>query len=88
MWNKALMIICVGCSFSLLTSCAKKELRTEKTTNKAFKVDYLFEHDGVKVYRFYDNGHARYFTNKGHIISDSHTRSHTNTRIPVHGVKH
>jgi len=26
-------------------------------------VDYLFEHDGCKVYRFYDRGNYVYFTN-------------------------
>ena len=31
--------------------------------NKTYKVDYLFEHDGCKVYRFYDNGRHVYFTN-------------------------
>jgi hypothetical protein len=31
--------------------------------NKTYQVDYLFEHDGCKVYRFQDNGHYVYFTN-------------------------
>ncbi len=30
--------------------------------NKDYEVDYLFEHDGVKVYRFYDRGDYIYFT--------------------------
>ena len=34
-----------------------------------FEVEYLFEKDGVKVYRFYDNGHAHYFTTGGETIS-------------------
>ena len=31
--------------------------------NKTYRVDYLFEHDGCKVYRFYDKGNYVYFTN-------------------------
>jgi Domain of unknown function (DUF4884) len=31
--------------------------------NKDYKVDYLFEHEGCKVYRFYDFGNYVYFTN-------------------------
>jgi len=31
--------------------------------NKTYKVEYLFEHDGCKVYRFYDYGNYVYFTN-------------------------
>ncbi|MBK5720055.1 DUF4884 domain-containing protein [Dysgonomonas sp. Marseille-P4677] len=31
--------------------------------NQTYKVDYLFEHDGCKVYRFMDRGKYVYFTN-------------------------
>lgn len=31
--------------------------------NRTYQVDYLFEHDGCKVYRFYDMGNYVYFTN-------------------------
>ena len=31
--------------------------------NKSYKVDYLFEHEGCKVYRFWDMGNYVYFTN-------------------------
>lgn len=30
--------------------------------NATYKVDYLFEHDGCKVYRFNDFGNLVYFT--------------------------
>ncbi len=49
----------------LLASCYyAKPVTTEITNNnKDYKVDYLFEHDGCKVYRFYDRGNYIYFTN-------------------------
>jgi hypothetical protein len=31
--------------------------------NKTYQVDFLFEHDGCKVYRFRDQGNTVYFTN-------------------------
>lgn len=31
--------------------------------NKTYNVEYLFENDGCKVYRFYDNGNYVYFVN-------------------------
>lgn len=37
--------------------------------NNTYSVEYLFEHDGCKVYRFIDNGQFIYFTNcKGETI--------------------
>ena len=44
--------------------------RTESENNKTYTVDYLFEHEGCKVYRFYDHGNYVYFTNcKGETIA-------------------
>ncbi|WP_276480151.1 DUF4884 domain-containing protein [Paraflavitalea pollutisoli] len=31
--------------------------------NGTYRVQYLFEHEGCKVYRFYDMGNYVYFTN-------------------------
>ena len=31
--------------------------------NKTYQVENLFEHDGCKIYRFYDPGNYVYFTN-------------------------
>jgi len=38
--------------------------------NNTYTVDFLFEHDGCKVYRFHDQGRFVYFTNcNGETIS-------------------
>jgi hypothetical protein len=52
-------------SATALVSCAiEKPLKEGKSdNNKTYEVDYLFEHDGCKVYRFSDRGHYVYFTN-------------------------
>ena len=50
---------------AMATGCATQiPLKEEKSqNNKTYEVDYLFEHDGCKVYRFYDRGNYVYFTN-------------------------
>jgi len=37
--------------------------REAPKNNSTYKVEYLFEHEGCKVYRFWDYGHYVYFTN-------------------------
>lgn len=52
----------------------KKELIFRQKNAKAdFKIEFLFECDGVKMYRFYDKGRARYFTTgNGRMIDSTH----------------
>ena len=47
-----------------LTGCLKDPQST-KVEGNGFRVEFLFEHDGVKMYRFYDGGQCHYFTNRG-----------------------
>ena len=47
--------------------------------NQNYVVDFLFEHDGCRVYRFYDRGNNVYFTNcfgnVNSVVNDSTTIS-------------
>lgn len=52
----------VPLSFLFIVGCTGAAQKTEYTENSDFKVDFLFEYDECKVYRFYD-GRNRYFTN-------------------------
>ena len=46
--------------------------------NKTYQVDYLFEHEGCKVYRFVDHGNYVYFTNcNGDVTSIENDSTHT-----------
>jgi Domain of unknown function (DUF4884) len=59
---KSLLILIVSCEF---LSCTR-QIPVSKVTpenNKTYQVDFLFEHDGCKVYRFRDYGNSVYFTN-------------------------
>ncbi|MBK9735850.1 MAG: DUF4884 domain-containing protein [Saprospiraceae bacterium] len=45
-------------------SCYRKPIYTVSTeNNKEYEVSYLFEHEGCKVYRFFDGQNPVYFTN-------------------------
>ena len=39
--------------------------QSTKIEGNGIKVEFMFEHDSIKVYRFHDGGHYHYFTNRG-----------------------
>jgi Domain of unknown function (DUF4884) len=49
----------------LAGSCAwQRPIRRDiPKNNDTYRVEYLFEHEGCKVYRFLDRGNPVYFTN-------------------------
>ena len=59
------------CAFNLIACSTEKPLSTQPPKNNVtYKVEYLFEHDGCKVYRFRDYGNYVYFTScKGETTS-------------------
>ena len=56
--NKILIILAVA----LLAGCSKPA-ETSTAVGTEFVVDKLFTHEGCTVYRFYDGGGTRYYTN-------------------------
>ena len=74
-------------SLCLLSGCMpSRPIETQiPKNNKTYEVEYLFEHDGCKVYRFNDMGTWVYFTNcRGETISypDSTTVIRNSTNMP------
>ena len=69
------------------TACySQKPITHEPSRNNTdYKVDYLFEHDGCKVYRFYDRGDYVYFTTcKGETIAKTDSTTQKNTTLVQH----
>lgn len=67
----------------VLGSCAFMTQPIASSTpenNKTYQVDYLFEHEGCKVYRFTDMGSYVYFTNCSGEITNIKNDS-TQTRV-------
>lgn len=56
-----------------LTSCMGEGIEKSQTNNNEFQVTYLFEKDGVKVYRFWDGMETHYFTSTGETITTQGT---------------
>ena len=52
-----------------LSSCMGDGIESSKTNNDEYQVTYLFEKDGVRVYRFSDGLNSHYFTTTGETIT-------------------
>lgn len=52
-------------ALTLLTSCGgySGDPISVDTTSSKYEVQFLFEHEGCKVFKFYDNGQRVYYTN-------------------------
>jgi hypothetical protein len=66
----------------LLAGCTIQHpiTRQPAVNNHDYKVEYLFEHEGCKVYRFLDNDNYIYFTNcNGEAIARTDSTAIRNT---------
>ena len=61
----------------MIVSCAKEGTYVPSQNAKAdFNVEFLFECDDVKIYRFCDAGEFKYFaTGNGRMTNSTYTRS-------------
>lgn len=63
--KKLLLILILGLT---ITSCEHDPISSSRE-GFDIKVDLLFEKDGIKMYRFLDDGRYHYYTNRGVTIS-------------------
>lgn len=75
-------LLTLGILIFLFTSCISNYPLVEgkADNNKSYNVDYLFEHEGCKVYRFKDKDKYVYFTNCTGNVTNS-TNDSTKTYI-------
>lgn len=60
---KSILFVCLLCTvFSCTTVFPEPITNASSDNNPTYSVSYLFEYEGVKVYRFYDHGNWVYFT--------------------------
>ena len=78
--KKTLLLSLLVIVFISCVSIRQPVATSAPDNNKAYQVDYLFEHDGCKVYRFNDDGRYVYFTNCTGEVSSYQNDS---TRTPV-----
>ena len=65
--KSSILVLVFACLFSCVSQRPISKLIP--SNNETYEVEYLFEHDGCKVYRFEDYGHFVYFTNCSNIIT-------------------
>ena len=66
----AIWIVFITLGAIVFGACTNEPMSKERLgKDDGFEVEHLFDKDGVKVYRFLDNGHYHYFTTKGETIS-------------------
>lgn len=72
-------------SLLFVVGCEKPAQSLNNTSNPNFQVEFLFEHDGVKVYRFTDQGSPRYFVDaRGQVTwSEKHGKTTVKMEIPT-----
>ena len=77
-----ILVLVIACLFSCVSQRPISKLAP--INNETYKVEYLFEHDGCKVYRFLDYGYYVYFTNCNNsvtkVVNDS-TQIHVENMI-------
>lgn len=66
-----------------MAGCAKPA--QSSTQEGAVKIELLFGHDGVRVYRFKDYGNPVYFTSKGDIQSRASAGKTTRKQYTLNG---
>lgn len=63
--KRFIQLLASACVILFLNSCIGTGIPIVKEkpyNNQTYKVEYLFEHDGYRVFRFYDKGNYVYFT--------------------------
>ena len=55
----------------MLSGCFNEPQSIEHTgKDDKFQIEYLFEKDGIKMYRFMDGSHYHYFTTNGQTMTE------------------
>ena len=72
----------------LFGACTNEPMSKERLgKDDGFEVEYLFEKDGVKMYRFYDGMHYHYFTSRGETITTQQNSSGKTTTYHEENIK-
>lgn len=68
------IIILTVTLFALTACCPKRSEEVKASSNSFYTVEKLFTVDGITVYRFCDNSHTVYFTNRASEVKYSYSK--------------
>lgn len=80
--KKLVLVLLIGL---LIVSCGNEPVSKSLEGND-IEVEFMFEKDGVKVYRFYD-GRYHYFTTRGETITTQTSGSNSNKKYYDENIK-
>ena len=84
----AIWIVFITLGAMLFGACTNEPMSKERVgKDDGFEVEYLFEKDGVKMYRFYDGMHFHYFTSRGETITTQQNSSGKTTTYHEENIK-
>jgi hypothetical protein len=84
----AIWIVFITLGAIIFGACSNDPMSKERLgKDDVFEVEYLFDKDGVKVYRFEDGGRYHYFTTKGETISTQQNSSGKTTTYHEENIK-
>jgi len=66
------LLLAAAAIVAAFTGCLS-DPQTTTVEGNGVKVEFLFEHNGIKMYRFYDGGYYHYFTDRGETMSEQGT---------------
>jgi hypothetical protein len=83
--KRIIKVIFAAFLFVLLQSCVTQVplQRANSENNQSYVIEYLFEHDGCKVYRFFDRGYYVYFSSCNNEIGSINSDSTSVKTIPL-----
>lgn len=87
--KKVVFLLVLTTSTLILQSCFTQVpiSETKPQNNQTYNVEYLFEHDGCKVYRFIDRGNCVYFTNCNGMVTNIQNDSTRTVTITNNDIK-
>ena len=84
----AIWIVFITLGAIVFGACTNEPMSKERVgKDDGFEVEYLFEKDGVKMYRFYDGMHFHYFTSRGETITTQQNSSGKTTTYHEENIK-
>lgn len=81
--KKLISVLIISILSFALVACTVEAQSTSKTDNPEISVGFMFEHEGCRVFRFYDAGRANYFVkcdNGKHQTIVAHAESNGKTQ--------
>jgi Domain of unknown function (DUF4884) len=80
---KSLSLAILMVALGVMSGCFADPVSRQTTNNKQIDVEFIFEHDGCKAYRFEDGGSERYYVDCRNSTTVTWDERHGKVTVPV-----